>query len=220
MTKIIKRSTEEMDPPSYSPTSTPKIIEREVIAAGEESRRIIETAHAQAEQVLASAQSDHDAAVQQGLQEGRERGLSEWYAETQRLSQQMKSTLDQAKPQIIRLALRVAEKIVRQRLEMSPESVVPMIDEAIRSLRAQSKIILRVHPADQTLLDSRRQRWRERNPAIGEIEIIGDEAMQRGGCKIETEFGMVDATVGTQIRVMERHLLGDTTGTQSTPRQG
>jgi len=209
MTKIIKRSTEEIESSPLAPSVPGKIIDREVIAATEESRRIVEAAQVQAQQLLDTAQRDHDAAVGRGLAEGREAGLAEWHAQVQSLRDEMKDTLEKAKPQIIKLALRIAEKIVRQKMEMTPETMLPMIDEALRSLRAQSKIILRVNSADQDLLRSRCQRWKEKNPSIGEIDVIGEDAMSRGGCVIETEFGTVNATVETQIKVMERHLLGD-----------
>jgi flagellar biosynthesis/type III secretory pathway protein FliH len=43
---------------------------------------------------------------------------------------------------------------------------------------------------------------------LGSLDIVVDEDLPRGGCRIETDFGTVDATIETQIRVIERHLLG------------
>jgi flagellar biosynthesis/type III secretory pathway protein FliH len=59
------------------------------------------------------------------------------------------------------------------------------------------------------VLAAREQRWLERNPAIAELAVVPDEAVSRGGCRIETESGTVDATLGTQLEVIERHLLGE-----------
>lgn len=213
MTDIIKKTRSEGETPSV-PASTGKIIDREVIMASDEARRIIEAARAQATQIQASVQAVRDQAVKDGHQEGYERGLGEWLKETQRVHEGLKGFVDQARPQLVRLALRVAEKILRQKLEMSPETVVPMIDEALRSVRAQqqARIIIRVNPADQPMLESRRQRWLERFPSIASLDIVADDTLQRGGCRLETDFGSVDATIETQIRVIERHLLGDAGG--------
>jgi flagellar biosynthesis/type III secretory pathway protein FliH len=105
----------------------------------------------------------------------------------------------------------VAEKILRQQIEADPASIVPMVDDALRVFLAQNhaRMILRVHPKDESVLAARRQRWLERNPAIGDLAIVADDAVGRGGCRLETEAGTVDATLETQLEVIERHLLGD-----------
>lgn len=213
MTDIIKKQKTDGDAaPLGSPSG--KIIDREVIVASEEARRIIEAAKAQAAQIAATTQAARDQAAEQGHEEGYERGMGEWLRETQKVHEGLKGFVEQARPQLVKLALRVAEKILRQKLEISPEAVVPMVDEALRSVRAQqqAKIVLRVHPSDREVLAARRQRWLERYPSIASLDIIGDETLQRGGCRLETDFGMVDATIETQIRVIERHLLGDSGG--------
>jgi flagellar biosynthesis/type III secretory pathway protein FliH len=116
-----------------------------------------------------------------------------------------------AQPEIVRLALRVAEKILRQRIEAHPDAIVPMVDEALRAFLAQNqtRVVLRVHPADEKVLAAHRQRWLERNPTIGGIVVVPDEAVGRGGCRLESESGTVDATFETQLDVIERHLLGE-----------
>ncbi len=189
-------------------TPVARIIDREVISATDAARRILDAAQAQAQQIIASAQEAHDRAVREGLDEGRRQGISEWLEENNRLRESLRQIIENAKPQIVRIALRVAEKILRQKLDATPDAIAPMVEEALRSLRAQTRVILRVHPDDRAALDARRGRWVERNPSIGNIDILADETLQRGGCRIETEFGMVDATIETQLRVIERHLLG------------
>jgi type III secretion protein L len=207
--KIIKKATDEMETP-VAPVAGAKIIDREVLAATDQARRILEAAQAQAEEIRAQAQQEYEEAIRRGYQEGYEKGLAEWLRAIEEVHAGLTSLVEQAKPQIVRLALRVAEKILRQRLDLTPEAVVPMIDEALRSLRAQQnmRVLLRVHPDDRPILEPHRQRWMERLPWLGSLDIVVDEDLPRGGCRIETDFGTVDATIETQIRVIERHLLG------------
>jgi type III secretion protein L len=207
--KIIKKATDEMETP-VAPVAGAKIIDREVLAATDQARRILEAAQAQAEEIRAQAQQEYEEALRRGYQEGYEKGLAEWLRAIEEVHAGLTSLVEQAKPQIVRLALRVAEKILRQRLDLTPEAVVPMIDEALRSLRAQQnmRVLLRVHPDDRPILEPHRQRWMERLPWLGSLDIVVDEDLPRGGCRIETDFGTVDATIETQIRVIERHLLG------------
>ncbi len=202
MTEIVKKSG--------GPASS-KVVPREVIAASAEAMRILETAQAEAAQVRASAAKVRNDAIEAGYREGYARGAAQWAEAVKSAQASLKAALEGAKPQVVRMALRVAEKVLRRKLETTPEAMLPMVDEALRSLQGQqqTRIVLRIHPADQPVLEGRRQHWLERHPSIGSLQIVVDESMSRGGCRIESEFGMVDATVETQIETIERHLLGE-----------
>ena len=202
MTEIVKKSGE----PAKS-----KVVPREVIAASAEATRLLETAQAEAAQVRASAEKARSDAMEAGYREGYARGAAQWAEAVKSAQASLQAALERAKPQVVRMALRVAEKVLRRKLETTPEAMLPMVDEALRSLQGQqqTRIVLRIHPADQPVLESRRQHWLDRHPGIGSLQIVVDESMSRGGCRIESEFGMVDATVETQIEVIERHLLGE-----------
>jgi flagellar biosynthesis/type III secretory pathway protein FliH len=201
VTEIVKKSSEGQ---------APKVVTREVMAASAEAMRILEGAQAEAAEVRASVQQAIEDARQAGYAEGYEKGAAEW-AEAIRVARaSVVAAIEAAKPEIVRMALRVAEKVLRRRLEADPEAVVPMVDEALRSLSAQqqTRVVLRAHPADLAVLERRRQRWLERNPGLSSLQVVADETLSRGGCRIESEFGMVDATIDTQLQVIERHLLG------------
>lgn len=202
MTEIVKKS----GGPAPS-----KVVPREVIAASAEAMRILEAAQVEAAQIRASAEKARSDAMEAGYRDGYARGAAQWAEAVKSAQASLTAALEGAKPQVVRMALRVAEKVLRRRLETTPEAMLPMVDEALRSLQGQqqTRIVLRVHPADQPVLESRRQHWLERHPAISSLQIVVDESMSRGGCRIESEFGMVDATVETQIEVIERHLLGE-----------
>lgn len=205
MTQIIKKSGE---PASRTPAG--KVVEREVIAASAEALRIVDEARAEAGSLLESAKLVHAKAIQDGFREGYERGAEQWQNAVWAARESVRAAVEQAKPQIVQLALRVAEKILRQKLETQPAAIVPMVDEALRSLQGQNqmRVVLRVHPADEAVLEERRQRWLDRHPSIVSLQVVSDESFPRGGCRIESDFGMVDATLETQMRVIERHLLG------------
>jgi len=203
VSEIVKKSAE--------PVASRKVVPREVIAASAEAMRILETAQGESAQIRAAAERAMADAVEAGYKEGFERGAAQWSSAVKAAQASLQAALEGAKPQVVRMALRVAEKVLRQKLETTPEALLPMVDEALRSLQGQqqTRIVLRVHPADQDVLAARRQYWLDRHPGITNLQVVVDEDMARGGCRIESEFGMVDATLETQMRVIERHLLGE-----------
>ncbi len=187
-----------------------KVLPREVIAASAEARRILQEAEAQAAATRAAVEGERAKAVREGFEQGYLEGAARWAAAVRAAQEGVRSSIERSREDVLRLALRVAEKILRQRVEARPESTLPMIDEALRSLQSQQqlRVVLRVHPDDRALLEQRRPHWLDHFPAIATLAVVPDETLERGGCRIESEHGAVDATIATQVRVIERHLLG------------
>ena len=188
-----------------------KVVARELIGASAQAAQVVAEARQEAERILAGAAAAREQAVAEGFQRGFEQGALQWL-EAQRGAHERKARLvHEARPEVVRLALRVAEKILRQRIKAQPDAILPMVDEALSVFLAQSpsRVVLRVHPDDVAALASREQHWRERHPASVSFTVVPDEGVGRGGCRIETESGSVDATLETQLAVIERHLLGE-----------
>ena len=205
MTEILKKAGDA------TPSPGGKIVSREVMAASAEAAHIVEAARRQAEEIVAAAERAREEAVASGFRQGFEQGAGQWVEALRAARARVAEAARKAQPEIVRLALRVAEKILRQRIETHPDAIVPMVDEALRAFLAQNqtRVVLRVNPADEKALATRRQRWLERNPTIGGLVVVPDEAIGRGGCRLESESGTVDATLETQLEVIERHLLGE-----------
>jgi flagellar assembly protein FliH len=203
VSEIVKKS-------AVAVTPAPKVVTREVIAASSEALRILETAEGEAAQIRASAAAVREEARLGGYAEGYEKGASEWAEAVRTARQSVAAAVEAAKPQIVRMAVRIAEKVLRRKLEADPEALQPMVDEALRSLSAQNaaRVVLRAHPDHRHVLEMRRQHWLDRNPGLASLQVVADEAFPRGGCRIESDFGMVDASIDTQLEVIERHLLG------------
>jgi flagellar biosynthesis/type III secretory pathway protein FliH len=60
------------------------------------------------------------------------------------------------------------------------------------------------------LLERGKQRLLDRCRAAQAVRFVGDERVTRGGCIIETELGIVDARLSTQLDAIEHALRGDT----------
>jgi type III secretion system HrpE/YscL family protein len=205
MTEILKKSGEA------TPPSSGKIVSREAMAASAEAAGIVEAARRQAEEIVAAAQRARKEAVESGFRQGFDEGAGHWVEALRAARARVAVAARQAQPEIVRLALRVAEKILRQTIEAHPDAIAPMVEEALRAFLAQNqtRVVLRVHPHDEKVIAARRQRWLERNPTIGGLVIVPDETIGRGGCRLESESGTVDATLETQLEMIERHLLGE-----------
>jgi flagellar assembly protein FliH len=180
VTEIIKKGTEPAE-------GGPKVVPREEIAASAEATRILEEAETRAREIVDSTREARAEAVAKGFDEGYARGAAQWAAAIEAARESVGKAIERSQQQVARLALRVAEKILRQKLETSPEALVPVVDEALRSLQAQpkSRVVLRVHPDDQSVLEPHKVRWLARFPGLESLKVVADEELARGSCRIE-----------------------------------
>jgi flagellar assembly protein FliH len=111
-------------------------------------------------------------------------------------------------PEMVRLALEIAEKIIHKELAAEPEIVASVLQRARQEVIDARHIRIRLHPADYELLaEIRPDLLTMGNDRGRAIEVVIDEDLNRGGCRLETEIGVVDATVPTQITELRRQLL-------------
>jgi flagellar biosynthesis/type III secretory pathway protein FliH len=209
--KIIKGTG--LPPPGAStarPLGEPgKVIEQEVLLAHDEARRIVEGAQARARAIVEEAQGEAAAVRGQAERDGWASGLAQWQEQIVAVGEQGRRAVEEARPQLVQLALKVAEKVLRRRLDDHPEAIVPIVEEALEAARGYrgGHLLLRVNPADVPALEGFKKRLLERDPRWQSLEVAAEATMARGGCRIETDFGTIDASVETQLAAIETLLL-------------
>lgn len=168
------------------------------------------------EEIQRLKESSHKDGYANGYKEGYISGLQEGkdaaYADTKTLIEteviQLQSLMENVSEQIntasavmgselLGLALELAERMLKTRIDIDPEVILPIVREAIDSLPSmQQPAQIFVHPADAEILKLRagdeliNAGWR----------IHADNHIERGGCKIETAQNLIDATVETRWR--------------------
>ncbi|HWH82022.1 MAG TPA: flagellar assembly protein FliH [Burkholderiaceae bacterium] len=94
-------------------------------------------------------------------------------------------------------ATHLARQIVRSELECRPALVAQVAQEAVDTLLLSAKhITLRVHPDDQPLVA---QGAAEVLAARG-ARLLADASIARGGVLVESDIGVIDATLETRWR--------------------
>ncbi len=92
-------------------------------------------------------------------------------------------------------ATQMARQIVRGELVQRPELVAAVAQEALDTLLLSARhITLRVHPDDQALVA---QGAADVLAARG-ARLLADPAMTRGGCLVESDIGVIDASLETR----------------------
>ncbi len=152
------------------------------------------------------------AARQSGYQDGYRDGLvaldafkqsfaAQTTAQVGTLMQSLGAELDGLQQDMARTlaisATHLARQIVRSELAARPELIAQVAHEAIDTLLLSAKhITLRVHPDDHGFVA---QGAAEVLAARG-ARLLADSALQRGGCLVESDIGVIDSSLETRWR--------------------
>ncbi len=109
--------------------------------------------------------------------------------------------LQQSRPQLIGLALEIARVVLRREAERRPAVVAEMARVAIDRLAAATDLRVLVHPLDFEALESVTEH--SRRP----VGLVPDASVERGGCRVESSFGEIDAGLEAQLAEISRVLL-------------
>ncbi len=187
-----------------------------------EAEALVSTARAEAEQLRRSA-------IDRGYEEGLQRAAQEYRQSIDQLQTLMAELREERErffsgiePQLVKLSVEIAEKILRHELESKPEAVLEIVRLALLQLPDRDSISLRVSPQDAELIRQHRDAMKVSAGGIREIEIIEDRRVDRGGCIVESKSGSLDARVSSQLSEIERALLeatGDDADADPGPEQ-
>ena len=94
-------------------------------------------------------------------------------------------------------AASLARQVLRSELAARPECVAAVAEQAIDALLLSARhIVLRVHPDDHALITGSSAEAIEARGA----RLVADATIGRGGCRVESDIGQVDATIDERWR--------------------
>lgn len=185
----------------------PKILKKDVYEAGLNARGVLEMAAKEAQALIDDAERRRDAIVEGARQEGFRQGLAEWDRALEN-ARQAQETLDvRYEPEMIRLAVKIAEKIIGEELHSRPETIVSIARECLRTVRHELSLTLRVNPQDTDEVQRNLDSLTEVTGAGRRIQVVADPAVACGGCIVDSAVGVIDARLETQLKCLEEILL-------------
>jgi flagellar assembly protein FliH len=113
---------------------------------------------------------------------------------------QRESYFNRVEPEIVQLALSIARKILHREAQMDPLLLTGMVHVALEKLDQSTRVRLRAHPEEVHFWN---RYFSEQALAISP-EIVGDAALRRGECALETEIGSTQISLDTQLKEIEQ----------------
>jgi flagellar assembly protein FliH len=183
---------------------------------------VIEDRHvAEHQQRLASLEREAFAkGFAQGERAGAEAARERAEATLRRLTQTIEELttlraqmIRQTERQMVQLALAIARRIVYREVSLDQDLLIAMARVALDRLGESAQVTVRLHPEEFEATAAARAA----SLTGTAVQVVADARVGRGGCRVESDFGMIDAGVDAQIQELARALLGDEEGTHVGP---
>ncbi len=168
-----------------------------------------------AAEVSAKTESIRRSAYDAGRAEGLREGALKAADDARRLrdlfgavTQQSRDINQHLADDLLQLSLEVARQMVRRSLTVHPETIIPLLKDALTQLsNATAQLTVTLHPRDAVLVRTHLAESVEAR----HWQIVEDASVQQGGCLLQTATSHIDATLGTRWQRLATKLgLADT----------
>lgn len=202
---------------------------QEVEQAGREARELREAARQEADTIrrdefekarqegLQQGLRDADAEIQRRAEELAARWVDERLATAlpalqsvgESLARERERWLSEWEASVNRIAVAIAGKIVRREIALHPDVSIDLIREALRLISSNAQLRVRLNPDDVERIGDFQERFAAVLVGVAEMSIVPDAAISPGGCLLESEHGLIDARLETQLERIYSELTGD-----------
>lgn len=186
------------------PDSSAKLIKARDFWAFKDAERALADAHDEKRRILRSARDAYEAERERGYAEGNE---SARLQQSGRMIEIVNQTVDyftRLEADMVELVLDAVRKVVsdfddRQRL-------TTVVKNCLDLLRHQKQLSLSVHPSQVTFLRGQVMALCELYPNVAQIDVHGDARLAIDACLVESDIGVVEASLSGQVEVLKQTL--------------
>lgn len=198
-------------------------LEEKIKEAEEKAQQILQKAEKEAEGILEKARTEQENILQQAKDEGYEKGYSEGYQqgelkgyeeekgyiqEAKDLKQQAYSEREdlakELEESIIDLSIKAIEKVIDKELEKDHELLLNLIENGLKKSTYTETLVIRVAQEDFDLVDVNKNKIYMMTEGIDEIQIKVDHSFKKNEIVIETQSGIINASLKTQIEQIHK----------------
>lgn len=184
-----------------------KIIKASEVAALRTAQDIIDDAHAERERILAEAKSAFETEKAKGFEDGKTEGREHLAQELLDLSSKGSAFLADLESQVPTIVTSIVRRILGAFDD--DDLVVRAVAQAMQVFHRRTAVTVHVAPDQYEVVADKIAQLAKDNDAISFLDVVADRSLTRGQTFLESEFGTVDASVDTQLAMIERSMRED-----------
>lgn len=204
---ILEKRPVEMTPPAALKREIVEpVVEMELPRAQSEATKILNQAKAEAEGLRNKAREEGLAQGKGQGQKEAEQKVKEALETLNEAVKERKKIIKDAEAEILRLALKAAEQIIRSEVSLHRDVCLNIVSEAINRVSDREQVIVKVNREDAEYIKKYKDRLAGIVDGVKSFSVLEDSGIEPGGCVIETNLGYVDARISTKLAALEEAL--------------
>lgn len=182
--------------------SSGRLVKAEDVAAVRSALDIIAAAEAQADKLRKDALTAYEAEKRRGFEEGLQDGLKKVVEDKLDFAYESAAYMESVEGKLADIVIKALKKCVSQTGDRT--LVVEIVRKAMKAvIRNQRQITLKVAPDMVDTVKARLDEILSDYPALERVDVVEDSRLKGPAAIIETEAGVADASVDTQLAAIE-----------------
>lgn len=166
--------------------------------------------------LISRAQEEADTIKETAAKEGYRAGLEQAESDINALRAKIadfisakKEVFEYIAPDILEISVDIARKIIKKEVEQNPQVILDSIVEVMRTIsKEESRITVKVNPLQADLVKTELPEYISSMGVEAKITVLPDDTIEEGGCILNTNNGIVDASLDTQLDIIKEALKG------------
>jgi type III secretion protein L len=185
------------------PDKEEKVIPAEDFSTLMEASEILSRAKEDVEHYKKKVEEECQELRAKAREEGYDEGLKQFNEHLIHFDKQIRLMRMDLQKQILPLALKAAKKIVGEQLDLNPETIVEIVIQTLAPVTQNHRINIYVNKVDKEILETQKPKIKSILEQVQVLTIQERNDVSPGGCIIETESGIINASIENQWRALE-----------------
>ncbi|MBQ7651200.1 MAG: HrpE/YscL family type III secretion apparatus protein [Victivallales bacterium] len=195
---LIKKNNFEIQTPI-------RLVKAEEVASVLNAQELISAAEEEAARIREAAKTAFEEERRRGYEKGLEDGKAAIVARKLELLDESVAFMESVEDKMVGIVMTALKKCV---MEIGEEEMVVQIVRKVMNavVRTQRHITLKVAPEMVSVVKGRLDEIMQDYPMLDEIDVIDDSRLKGASCMLETEAGIADASIDTQLTAIENSM--------------
>ncbi|UQZ90989.1 HrpE/YscL family type III secretion apparatus protein [Deltaproteobacteria bacterium Smac51] len=190
-------------PGQLSPKAGQKVIKADEAAVYLETSRLMEAWKEREAELIGAAEAEAEALKEKGYQDGLTEGRMEYAEKIMETVIKSVEFIEGLESSVVNIVSEAVRKVIGEMDDR--EVIVRVVRQALTAVRNEKRIVIRVSAGDEKAV-------RENLAGVlgrGEhsfMELVPDPLLRQGQCVLESEMGVIEASLETQLQLLEKAL--------------
>ncbi len=180
----------------------------------DQAQSYLDNVRVKAGEIVTKAQADATAVRQAAVEEGQRAGYEqveeivrrELSGVIEEIRQAKQAWLSQWEAGAVHVAAAIAQRLIRRELSQDPEITLTLVREALELAAGSAHLRIHLNPVDVEKIGQRVEVLTRELSSLATAEIVADTEITSGGCRVETQFGIIDQQFEAQLERIEEEL--------------